>query len=188
MTYRRVHRDLLPELRTLLTGETWPFHGVPRPTPDEIDRRAEEGAYWGENVESYLLHEEELGEEELGEEELGGEGKRVGILRLFDLEDPTAVFDLRLIATARGQGRGKAAVRWLGAHLFATHPHLIRIEAHTRVDNSPMRAVLRACGYVREAYHRQAWPQEGTVYDAVGYALLRSDWESGSITPVPPDP
>jgi hypothetical protein len=46
-----------------------------------------------------------------------------------------------------------------------------------------MRKVLRHCGYVKESHYRQAWSgSEGQNYDAVGYAILRSDWESGRTT------
>ncbi|WP_432135500.1 hypothetical protein [Streptomyces sp. bgisy154] len=46
-----------------------------------------------------------------------------------------------------------------------------------------MRRVFRACGYVEEAHYRQAWPTEdGTVCDAVGYAILRRDWRTGTTT------
>lgn len=47
-----------------------------------------------------------------------------------------------------------------------------------------MRRTFRTCGYVKEAHYRQAWPgPAGTAYDAVGYAILRSDWQAGTITP-----
>jgi RimJ/RimL family protein N-acetyltransferase len=46
-----------------------------------------------------------------------------------------------------------------------------------------MRRALRQCGYAKEAHYRQAWPApDGTIYDAVGYAILRTDWRSGTVT------
>jgi RimJ/RimL family protein N-acetyltransferase len=48
-----------------------------------------------------------------------------------------------------------------------------------------MRIVLRRNGYVKEAHYRQAWPgQDGSRHDGIGYAIHRSDWRSGTTTPV----
>jgi RimJ/RimL family protein N-acetyltransferase len=47
-----------------------------------------------------------------------------------------------------------------------------------------MRRTFRTCGYVKEAHYRQAWPSPGgTINDAVGYAILRTDWQAGTVTP-----
>jgi RimJ/RimL family protein N-acetyltransferase len=47
-----------------------------------------------------------------------------------------------------------------------------------------MRRTFRSCGYVKEAHYRQAWPSlSGRVYDTIGYAILRTDWQAGTITP-----
>ena len=78
-----------------------------------------------------------------------------------------------------------ATVRWLAGEVFGGWPGVRRIEAQTRRDNLAMRTVLRRCGYVQEAVHRRAWPdQDGTFHDGIGYALLREDWERGTTTPV----
>lgn len=114
--------------------------------------------------------------------------ERVGLLRLFDLADPTALFDLRVAAPARGRGIGTAAVRWAAAHVFARHPGVVRLEGTTRQDNRPMRRVFERCGFAQEAHHRRAWFTDGeSPRDAIGYALLREDWASGRTTPVPWD-
>jgi hypothetical protein len=48
-----------------------------------------------------------------------------------------------------------------------------------------MRAVLRANGFAKEAHYREAWPAaDGTLHDSIGYAILRRDWQSRSVTPV----
>jgi RimJ/RimL family protein N-acetyltransferase len=48
-----------------------------------------------------------------------------------------------------------------------------------------MRRVLEACGFVKEAHYRQAWPDEkGGKHDCVGYCILKSDWENKTLTPV----
>ena len=62
--------------------------------------------------------------------------------------------------------------------------HVQRVEATTRADNAAMRRALRRAGYAKEAHYRRAWPDGGRVHDAVGYAVLRGDWETGVLTPV----
>ncbi len=64
-------------------------------------------------------------------------------------------------------------------------PAVARIEATTRKDDRAMRRVLRRCGYVQESRYRRAWPVPGgAALDAVGYAILRSDWAAGRPGPV----
>jgi RimJ/RimL family protein N-acetyltransferase len=113
-----------------------------------------------------------------------GTGTEAGLIRLLDLGDDTPLFDLRIRAACRGQGLGTRALRWLTGYLFTEFPGIRRIEGTTRQDNHAMRRTFRTCGYVKEAHYRQAWPAPGgTAYDAVGYAILRSDWQAGTITP-----
>ncbi|WP_293909173.1 GNAT family N-acetyltransferase [Deinococcus sp.] len=170
LTYRRLGPDDLPVLIAFMTTETWPFHGIPNLSPEQVQGQAERGTYWGEDVESWLIEEA---------------GLTVGFVRLFDLSDSGALFDLRLRAAARGRGLGTAALRWLSGDLFGAYPHLNRIEAHTLVGNLAMRRALLRTGFVQEAYHRQSWRQGEQLLDSVGYALLRSDWASGTVTPIP---
>jgi RimJ/RimL family protein N-acetyltransferase len=48
-----------------------------------------------------------------------------------------------------------------------------------------MRAVFEKCGYAKEGHFRQAWPvSDGSRLDSVEYGILRSDWETATITPV----
>ena len=113
-----------------------------------------------------------------------GTETKVGLIRLLDLGDDTPLFDLRIRAASRGKGLGTSALRWLTGYLFNEFPSIRRIEGTTRQDNLAMRRTFRKCGYVKEAHYRQAWPsRDGTVYDAVGYAILRSDWQAGTVTP-----
>lgn len=91
---------------------------------------------------------------------------------------------------------GEAAIGLIALHdvgdgtpLFAEFPELRRIEATTRSDNVAMRRVLARCGYVKEAHYRQDWPEPGDGdverrLDSIGYAILRSDWTSGTRTEV----
>jgi RimJ/RimL family protein N-acetyltransferase len=103
---------------------------------------------------------------------------------IFDLGDPTPMFDLRIAAGSRGRGYGTGTVQWLTARVFSTGADKERIEATTRADNWAMRAVLARCGYTKEAHYRQAWSGPGGACDAVGYAILRTDWSTGTTTPV----
>jgi RimJ/RimL family protein N-acetyltransferase len=46
-----------------------------------------------------------------------------------------------------------------------------------------MRRTFIRCGYVKEAHWRRSWAgRDGTLYDAIGYGILRSDWETGTVT------
>jgi hypothetical protein len=53
-------------------------------------------------------------------------------------------------------------------------------------DSTPLFDVRRTfirCGYVKEAHYRRSWAgRDGTLHDAIGYAILRSDWETGTVT------
>ncbi len=112
-------------------------------------------------------------------------GSRVGVIELYDLADPTALFAIRLKSESRRRGFGTAALRWLTQHLFTRGAGLVRIEGQTREDNVAMRGLFRKCGYVHEATYRRGWPTAGgDRLCSVGYAVLREDWERGTTTPV----
>ena len=170
-TYRPLTGADRDELARFLRGHRWPFHVRERVGPAEA---AEMVASW------------DLGGGDSRAWWLELDGQVVGLLRVEDLDtwgDPS--WDLRVAEGHRGAGIGTAAVRWLAGEVFRGWPGVRRIEAQTRRDNLAMRAVLRRCGYVKEAHYRRAWPdQDGTVHDGIGYALLREDWERGSTTPV----
>jgi len=155
-------------LITLLTGESWPFHSG-LPTRESVSNAIAANAYDNPDVQSFWIRT--------------AQGQELGLIKLFDLSDigdGAPLFDLRIKAAARGQGIGKAAVNWLTKYLFEGWPALKRIEGTTRVDNLAMRAVFRACGYLKEGHYRQAW--QG--HDAIHYSILRQDWVSGQSTPV----
>lgn len=166
--YRRfvpAEADLLAEF---LTTEDWPYHGTRGRDAAHIRQDATAGRYDNDQVRTFWIVTE----------------TEVGLIRLFDLADDTPLFDLRIRAAYRGTGLGALALRWLTRYLFTEFPGIRRIEGHTRQDNHAMRRTFRRCGYVKEAHHRQAWPApDGTIYDAVSYAILRTDWQAGTITP-----
>lgn len=158
----------------LLCGEQWPFHSGTGLTEEEVQARIDSGFYTNPEVKTFVIADEY--------------GNGVGYIRLFDLgssttSSETPLFDIRLKETERGKGRGEAAVRQLVNYVFSNYPNKNRFEATTRHDNKAMRAVLKRCGFAKEAHYRQAWPDKsGTLVDCVGYGILRSDWASGTTT------
>ena len=155
-----------------LTTDIWPFHGRPRPTPEQVRAAAAEGAYWGEEHRAFWV--------------IVDEASRVGMVRVEDVGDTSPTTDFRIRTPYRGRGIGTEMVRWAASYVFTTFPDKLRLEGNTRADNLAMRRTFRRCGWVAEGYYRQAWPSEGgTVHDAVGYAILRDDWASETVTPVP---
>jgi RimJ/RimL family protein N-acetyltransferase len=155
-------------LARFVSAHEWPYHGTPRPSLAEAARRAP--SWWARDVDGRWVERD---------------GERIGLLRIFDLGDPTAILDLRIVPPERGRGIGTAAVRWAAAHVFTTYPAVLRLEGHTRIDNRVMRRVFEKCGFALEAHHRRAWYTDGEPpRDSIGYALLREDWTSGRTTPV----
>lgn len=130
--------------------DTWPFHGSGAPPK-----------WFGPDIRSFWILE-------------GGD--RVGFARLFDLDDPTPLFDLRIRSASRGRGLGRAALRWLTSYVFRTFPEPPRFAGYTRSDNLPMRRVFEACGFLQEAYYRRSWRSPDGYHDTVGYGVLREEW------------
>ena len=155
-----------------LTSNEWPFHVNATLTPERA-RELVSGGSAGADEEAYWIDDD---------------GDRVGIVRLLDLgdvEDGNPVFDLRIASGHRRRGYGKTAVLWLTRELFTRYPHLMRISATTRDDNSAMRRVLEVSGYVMEGRFRNAWRGAASrLHDSLEYSILRGDWESGTTTPV----
>lgn len=164
-------------LVAFLSSERWPFHGEPDLAPARVAARIGEGAYGGPDVAAFWLVSEA--------------GERVGLVKIFgleDVDDGTPLFDLRIREAHRGRKLGHFAVAWLTSWLFGNYPGCNRVGGTTRADNAAMRQVFRGCGYVKEAHYREGWPTEGgPPHDAVEYAVLRRDWETGTTTPVPRD-
>jgi RimJ/RimL family protein N-acetyltransferase len=158
--------DLLAEF---LCGQDWPYHAGGTPDAAWVREQAAAGYYENDETRTFWV--------------VSGDGTKAGLIRLLDLADDTPMFDLRIGAAYRGAGLGAAALRWLTGYLFTGFPAIRRIEGSTRQDNHAMRRTFRRCGYVKEAHYRQAWPSPpGRVYDAIGYAILRTDWQAGTIT------
>ncbi|MFE9479735.1 GNAT family N-acetyltransferase [Streptomyces spororaveus] len=168
LTYRRYADADADDLVAFLTGDTWPFHGSAVVDPEEARRWAAQGRFDNAETRSFWIT---------------GGGDTLGLVRLMDLGDGTPVFDLRIRARYRGRGIGGHALTWLTEYLFTELPRIRRIEGTTRQDNAAMRRTFRRCGYVKEAHYREGWPSaDGTVHDAVGYAILRRDRDAGTTT------
>lgn len=159
------------EIVRWVAGDRWPFHGVEAPTAQNVSAWVREGRFHSDESRSFWIVRE-------------GDGERVGLVTVEDLGDPTPIFDLRVARPYRGRGIGRQAVTWLARYVF-TEFGKHRVEGHTRHDNVAMRRVFEACGWVQEAYYRRAWRDSASNWhDAVAYALLRDDWESGRTTPI----
>ncbi|MGW0790593.1 GNAT family N-acetyltransferase [Streptomyces sp. NPDC002911] len=166
--FRRLSASETVPLIRFLTSEKWPFHSVREVDSETAGQWVTEGRFESEENRSFWVVVD---------------GETVGLVRLMDLADDTPLFDLRLRATDRGRGIGTLTVTWLTRYLFEEFPEVRRIEGTTRQDNRPMRRALLRCGYAKESHYRDAWPSsDGTVHDAVGYAVLRRDWASGTVT------
>lgn len=160
-----------PALAAFLASEAWPFHGTLRPTAADVERWLAQGLFTGDGSRTFWISVEGA--------------PRVDLLAIRELDDPTPIFDLRVLSGWRRRGLARRALAWLARHVFTeTDKH--RIEGHTRADNEAMRRTFRAAGWVLEGYHRRAWPAPGggAWHDAVTYALLKDDWRDSTRTPV----
>ncbi|MBD3161849.1 MAG: GNAT family N-acetyltransferase [Candidatus Eisenbacteria bacterium] len=174
LTFREYEDSEAEALALWISGDHWPFHVSTHPSVAEVRKRIADGSFTGTANKTFWVRLEAVPEP-------------IGLVVLHELGDVTPVFDLRLKQSARNRGHGRKIVRWLAEYVFTqTDKH--RIEGHTRADNVAMRRVFRACGWVREAYYRQAWPDsQGGFRDSLAYAILKSDWESGVVTPIDQD-
>lgn len=159
-------------LVTFHTSADFPFHVRAHPTRADLERAVDRGAFRDDEHDSWWLDHDRLG--------------RVGLVVLEDLQDPAPLLDLRLAPAFRGRGLGLPALRAVTDHVFRTMSEVTRFEGQTREDNTAMRRVFLRAGWVQEAYYRESWPVEGGSPKAsVAYGVLRRDWETGAVTPVP---
>jgi RimJ/RimL family protein N-acetyltransferase len=157
-----------PAMVAFLAADKWPFHGSVHEDPRSVLERLDTGYYEGPAARTFWILLDDM---------------PVGMIRLFDLDDETPMFDLRISSAHRGRGLGTRALRWLTDYVFTQLPSASRIEGTTRQDNEAMRRAFRACGFAKEAHYRDGWPDEsGRRHDAVGYAILRRDWAAGVVT------
>ncbi|QCR44858.1 N-acetyltransferase [Curtobacterium sp. SGAir0471] len=159
-------------LVTFHKSADFPFHVRAHPTRADLERAVDRGAFRDDEHDSWWLDDDRLG--------------RVGLVVLEDLQDPAPLLDLRLAPAFRGRGLGLPALRAVTDHVFRSMPEVTRFEGQTREDNTAMRRVFLRTGWVQEAHYRESWPIEGGSPKAsVAYGVLRRDWETGAVTPVP---
>ncbi|MCK4413151.1 MAG: GNAT family N-acetyltransferase [Candidatus Eisenbacteria sp.] len=170
VTFQRLDPAAGDELIRWLASDCWPFHKEPKPDPARLAVRLAEGFFASEDNQTFWI--------------LDGAGEKVGVIRIMDFSDEVPMFDLRVRTDYRGRGIGAQTLRWLAGYIFSL-PGKIRIEGQTRRDNLAMRRTFRRCGWVKEAHYRSVWPTaDGRRVDAIGYGILKSDWEQGTVTPV----
>lgn len=161
--------DELEDLVTFFIENTWEFHRDPHPSKYKIMQSFHKGWYQDERATFWI----------------NKDGEKIGLIILDDITDTIPLFDIRLATKWRGEGYGTEAVNWIKEYIFTLPDRKIRIEAYTRYDNVPMRKALTKCGFVKEGYLRDAWENDdGSLMDAMIYAITRSDWEYGKITPI----
>ncbi|MCC3289881.1 GNAT family N-acetyltransferase [Arthrobacter sp. zg-Y1110] len=170
ITFRRMTPDDASAVTAFLTANRFPFHVNPAPCESSANKRVAEGHFWSKESQGYWVQHG---------------GKDIGLAVLEDLEDDNPVFDLRLAESHRGRGLGVDVVRALCRLAFTELPQIVRFEGQTREDNIAMRKTFLRAGFVKEAHYRQAWPTaDGTRLASVAYAILRSDWENNTVTPL----
>ncbi len=160
------------QLADLITGNDWPFHVNRQPKREQVLKSIEDGNYTGDENRTFWIC-------------LDNQPDPVGIIVVEELDEREPVFDLRLSAAARYQGLGQKVLKWLADYVFQnTDKH--KLDGHTLAGNQAMKKVFEKSGWVQEAYYRQGWPNlTGGYDDSLAYALLRSDWETGSVTAIP---
>ena len=160
------------QLIHFMTTNTWPYHGNSHPVRELIEKTIEEGGYQSDEVKTFWVENEE--------------SQKVGIVKIYDLQDDIPLFDLRIADEARGSGYGPRALKMVAEYVFQLPEEKIRLEGHTRQDNFAMRKTFERAGFVKEAQLRQAWfsPKESSYYDAVTYGMTREDFLKGTATPV----
>ncbi|WP_146360423.1 GNAT family N-acetyltransferase [Arthrobacter yangruifuii] len=170
ITLRKMTPDDAGAVTAFLSSNRFPFHMNAAPTEAEASRRVAAGHFWGgESHGFWVQHDDD----------------DIGLVVLEDLADDNPVFDLRLAEEHRGRGLGVDVVRALCALAFTEFPEIVRFEGQTREDNLAMRKTFLRAGFVKEAHYRQAWPTaDGSRVASVAYAILRSDWEQNTVTPL----
>lgn len=158
------------ELVDFIVNDDWEYHVEEKPSETSLKEKVEKGYYLsGGTVTLWIVIEQ----------------RRVGFIRLFDLEDSTSMFDVRIANSERQKGLGVLSLEKMIDYVFNTYPHIVRIEGYTRIDNVPMQKCFDKTLFVKEAHHRKSWlDKDGTLVDSIGYAVTRNDWTSNSKTPV----
>lgn len=162
-------KDEVDTLVEFLISDTWEFYGTPNLKPERIRENYKNNYYNGEDCKTFWI--------------ILNDNEKVGMLRMYDLQDRTSLFDIRINSKYKNMGIGTIAVKWLTDYVFSNYADMDRIEGNTRQDNYGMRCVLHKCGYVKEAHYRNGWPcSDGKIYDAMGYSIIKEDWKEKKVT------
>lgn len=169
--YFEEFKDEIDTLLEFLISDTWDFHGVSNPTPEKIRVDYKNKVYTGNDSKTFWI--------------ILDQNIKVGLIRIYDLQDNTPLFDIRILSKYKGMGIGTTTINWLIDYIFNNFSATNRIEGNTRQDNYAMRCVFNKCGFTKEAHYRKSWEDKsGKLYDAIGYGITKEDWQSGKITPV----
>ncbi|WP_438313323.1 GNAT family N-acetyltransferase [Sporosarcina sp. FA9] len=160
------------QLIHFMITNTWPFDGNHHPGREIVEKAIEEGGYASDEVKTFWVENET--------------DEKVGIVKIYDLQDDIPLFDLKIADVSRGYGYGPKALQLVAEYVFGLPGEKIRLEGHTRQDNIAMRKTFGRAGFVKEAHLRNAWfsPKENSYYDAVTYGITREDFLGGTTTPV----
>ncbi|WP_291581047.1 GNAT family N-acetyltransferase [Clostridium sp. UBA6640] len=164
-------KDEIDALIEFLTSDTWEFYGTPNPKPERIRKSYENQYYTGDDCKTFwVILDQDI---------------KVGMIRIYDLEDGDPLFDIRISSKYKGTGIGTSTVKWIVDYIFNNYSDKNRIEGNTRQDNYAMRCVFHKCGFLKESHYRKAWVgNDGKAYDAIGYGITKEDWQNGKVTPV----
>lgn len=77
-----------------------------------------------------------------------------------------------------GQGRGYEALGLWSEYLLHTLPQIVRLDLRTWSGNLGMMRLAEKVGYREEARFRKARIVDGAYYDALGYGILREEWQA----------
>lgn len=164
-------KDDIDTLIQFLTSDTWDFLGVPNPNPEKIREDYKNQLYTGDNSKTFWI--------------ISDKQIKAGMIKIYDLQDSTPLFDIRILSKYKGIGVGTISIHWLVDYIFNNFSDKERIEGNTRQDNYAMRCVFHKCGFAKESHYRKAWKDKnGKLYDAVGYGITKEDWQNGKTTAV----
>jgi putative hydrolase of HD superfamily len=77
-----------------------------------------------------------------------------------------------------GQGLGFEALGLWTDHLFRARPQLVRLDLQTWSGNTGMMRLAEKLGYQLEGRFRSARIVAGAYHDALGYGILREEWQA----------
>jgi RimJ/RimL family protein N-acetyltransferase len=108
----------------------------------------------------------------------------IGFALVTNLDTGAGTIAMRILPAQRGQGVGRTVLHLLADHHFTEDTALLRLAGQTHEANVPMQRAFVASGFRMEARYRDAFMQaDGNRASEWGYALTRSDWTEGRLSP-----